>query len=71
MSGPLDSTALRVRRILLDGARRAYVFTDGNQNVPGCVCENDCEFPCWQRVGVGPPCEVCGCPPGLFDEDAA
>lgn len=28
---------------------------------PGCRCGGDCDFPCWQRVGIAPPCEVCGC----------
>lgn len=28
-----------------------------------CRCTVDCEFPCWQRVGIAPACEGCGCPP--------
>lgn len=26
-----------------------------------CRCTKDCEFPCWQRYGIAPPCEACGC----------
>jgi hypothetical protein len=34
---------------------------------PGCVCNKDCGFPCWQRVGLTTiPCCV-ACPP-LDDE---
>lgn len=40
-------------------------FMDGNRITPGterCVCGNDCEFPCWQRLGLTEqPC-CAGCP---------
>jgi hypothetical protein len=41
------------------------MFTDGNHNVPGCRCGDSCEFPCWQRVGIAPPCEACPCDWGM------
>lgn len=29
---------------------------------PGtCACGPDCEFPCWQRLGIANPCVDCGC----------
>lgn len=42
------------------------VFVDGNTNVRGCACGPECEFPCWQRVGLttDPCCETC---PTLVD----
>jgi Zn-finger protein len=27
-----------------------------------CRCTPDCEWPCWQRIGVAPPCAPCYCP---------
>jgi hypothetical protein len=48
-------------------------FLDGNRVTPGtecCVCGPDCEFPCWQRVGLTTqPC-CPGCPP-LASDDVA
>lgn len=26
-----------------------------------CECSRECEFPCWQRVGIAPLCAACGC----------
>lgn len=45
------------------------IFVDGDANVEECKCTGDCEFPCWQRVGltVQPCCP--GCPP-LGENDA-
>lgn len=28
------------------------IFIDGNHNVKGCTCTSECEFPCWQQVGL-------------------
>lgn len=42
------------------------VFLDGTGITPGtekCHCGPECEFPCWQRLGIAPACEGCGCPP--------
>ena len=39
-------------------------FIDGTGITPGtedCKCGNDCEFPCWQRLGIAPCCGSCGC----------
>jgi hypothetical protein len=47
------------------------IFLDGTNVTPGsekCVCGTDCEFPCWQRIGIGSACEVCGCP-SFLDEN--
>lgn len=46
---------------------------DGKISTPHCVCDEDCEFPCWQRVGITPPCESCGCDVSLGSpyDDAA
>lgn len=41
-------------------------FMDGNRVTPGtakCVCGPDCEFPCWQRIGVTDQACCPGCPP--------
>lgn len=37
------------------------IFFDSNKNTPGCACTINCDFPCWQRVGLTGPCEQCGC----------
>lgn len=42
------------------------VFVDGSRVSPGseaCRCGNDCEFPCWQRLGIAEACSSCACPP--------
>jgi hypothetical protein len=42
------------------------MFIDGTGITPGsekCCCTPECDFPCWQRLGLGPACEFCGCPP--------
>lgn len=46
-------------------------FMDGNRVTPGtdeCVCGSECEFPCWQRIGLTsqPCCKDC---PPLPDTD--
>lgn len=49
-------------------------FLDGTGITPGtekCKCGNDCEFPCWQRLGIADACRSCGCPPFPEDEPAA
>lgn len=43
-------------------------FVDGSENYPGCRCGDECHMPCWQRIGVAPACEACGCDP--FPDDA-
>lgn len=46
------------------------VFIDGTGVTPGteaCRCTNECEHPCWMRVGLAPACRSCNCPP--FPED--
>lgn len=42
----------------------AGVFVCGKIDMPECKCGPDCEFPCWQRVGLTdePACGSCGCP---------
>ena len=40
------------------------IFMDGTGVTPGtqkCRCDHECEFPCWQRLGIAPPCGGCGC----------
>jgi hypothetical protein len=37
------------------------IFIDGSANLPGCHCGDECGMPCWQRVGIAPACEACGC----------
>lgn len=37
------------------------MLIDGTATTPGCKCGPECEFPCWQRVGIAPPCKGCGC----------
>jgi hypothetical protein len=40
------------------------IFADGTGITPGteeCKCGHECEFPCWQRLGIAPPCGACGC----------
>lgn len=40
------------------------LFVDGTGVTPGsegCKCGADCEFPCWQRLGMAPACGACGC----------
>ena len=52
---------------------QATVFLDGDRLTPGtdsCRCDPYCEFPCWQRIGIGDACEGCGCPPFPPDPDA-
>lgn len=47
------------------------MFIDGTRITPGsekCLCGKDCEFPCWQRIGIAPACSECGCPPFEADE---
>jgi hypothetical protein len=44
----------------------AKIFVDGTGITPGtekCQCTIECEFPCWQRLGIAPACEACECPP--------
>lgn len=41
-------------------------FVDGAR-IPGCSCATDCEFPCWQRVGIAQSCDACRCSP--FDDN--
>jgi hypothetical protein len=43
------------------------VFVDGSVNHDGCNCGDECSLPCWQRVGVAPACERCGCAPFAGD----
>jgi hypothetical protein len=46
-------------------------FFDGTRITAGsekCRCANDCEFPCWQRLGIAEACGACGCPPLPEDE---
>lgn len=41
-------------------------FAEGDRVTPGserCRCGPDCDFPCWQRVGIAPACGACHCPP--------
>jgi hypothetical protein len=48
-------------------------FIDGTGLTPGsesCRCGKDCEFPCWQRIGIAPSCVACECPP-FPDEQSA
>lgn len=45
------------------------IFMDGNRVTPGtekCVCGPECEFPCWQRLGLTdqPCCPRCVMPEG-------
>ena len=44
-------------------AALAYV----TKHTSGCQCTTACTFPCWQRYGIAPACEVCGCQ--AFDID--
>lgn len=37
------------------------LHVDGKANYPSCRCGNNCEFPCWQRVGLADACGACGC----------
>jgi hypothetical protein len=41
------------------------IFMDGPGITPGaenCKCGQDCEFPCWQRLGItDEPCGQCEC----------
>lgn len=42
------------------------LFIDGTGITPGtenCKCDMNCEFPCWQRLGIAEACSQCGCPP--------
>jgi len=54
-------------------AGKVTVFIDGTGITPGtekCKCTNECEFPCWQRLGWAPACTACHCPPFVeSDED--
>lgn len=36
-------------------------MADGKINTPGCTCPNECEFPCWQRIGLDDGRCPCGC----------
>lgn len=36
-----------------------------------CACLPDCEFPCWQRLGIANACEECGCSEAVDLEAAA
>lgn len=50
------------------------VFLDGTGVTPGtakCKCGPDCEFPCWQRLGIAPACGSCGCPSLPGDDEEA
>lgn len=38
------------------------IFADGTGITAGtekCGCKKSCEFPCWQRLGIAPPCDTC------------
>ena len=37
------------------------IFVDGTACTPGCSCGNECEMPCWQRMGIAEVCGSCGC----------
>ena len=40
------------------------MFLDGTGITPGsekCQCSEECEFPCWQRIGIASACVACGC----------
>lgn len=50
----------RIRKEQKEGG----IFLDGTGITPGtekCRCGPDCEFPCWQRLGIADPCPECGC----------
>jgi len=53
---------------LTDSNPSKRLFIDGTGITPGsekCQCKPSCEFPCWQRLGIAPPCPDCvygGCP---------
>jgi hypothetical protein len=34
---------------------------DAAEDEQPCLCDADCDYPCWQRDGIAPPCDVCGC----------
>lgn len=42
------------------------IIFDGTQRMKACKCSPDCEFPCWQRVGIAPACEACECGVGTL-----
>lgn len=45
-------------------------FVDGTGITPGtesCKCGPECEFPCWQRLGIAEACSQCECP--SFEDD--
>lgn len=46
------------------------IHIDGSINHPGCKCGVECEMPCWQRVGIAPACESCGCVAFPYDYSA-
>lgn len=52
-----------------DDAPPARVFIERNPG--GCSCGPDCEFPCWQRLGIANPCVDCGCDVAAKLEPAA
>jgi hypothetical protein len=50
------------------------VFVDGTGITPGtekCQCGPECEFPCWQRLGLASACTECGCLPFPAEDDQA
>ena len=56
----------RRRRHVTERRRRVTLFIDGNRATPGttnCRCYPICDFPCWQRIGLTPPCAQCRCGP--------
>ena len=53
-----------------NGVKKRTLFVDGTRVTPGsesCRCTAECEFPCWQRIGIAPACRSCNCP--AFAED--
>lgn len=49
------------------------IHLDGTGITPGteeCKCGMECEFPCWQRLGIADACRACGCPPFPDEDDA-
>jgi hypothetical protein len=54
------------KRVKKDGEWTNGIFVDGTGVTPGserCKCTAECEFPCWQRIGIAPACSACKCPP--------
>lgn len=48
---------------------KAIAFVDGSDRMPGCNCGPECSMPCWQRVGIAPACDACGCAAFAADPD--